>query len=459
MSNRSVHAPFLLLLAVSVAFAQGEDPRRTSFRENLRHTTDSLIAGGRSYADTLIRRGDAATANALALLGSCIDSLVKGGGDFLDGPGRYKLHFTELGMRTTLGVLGFPARLSVHSLLDSLEGELPALMGRRSGCDGCSTRADFDAARRRFEAEAGSLSGVYDDSMATVVEAWEGALDDSVVAFTDSVQHEIENLRSRYEEARDVQSLPRLVASGGIQTHASYRGRDNGVIESAFGPWLTYHNPTGLFVGGAIGWVSRPTPGPDDGSLTAGCEFDLSTVFDASVSYSHYWYSDSSTSPRAGTNQSIEGMFTLDLHAVSLLGSVSYDFGGGSGGAEFTTSLDVSGDIRVPELTLGGRLLLSPTLSATWGDQDERLLQRRLQRVKKKTVVVRSVKPAVIFGIMAYQFSLPARLHLGMFSVEPAFEYIIPADVLDSGRTLLNKDPSTSVPFVSCSLTVTMTVE
>jgi hypothetical protein len=53
----------------------------------------------------------------------------------------------------------------------------------------------------------------------------------------------------------------------------------------------------------------------------------------------------------------------------------------------------------------------------------------------------------------------PARLSPGIFSVEPAFEYIVPADVLDSGRTLLNKDPSTSVPFVSCSLTVMMTVE
>lgn len=459
MSNRCSHAPFFLLFALSVAFAQGENPRRISFREGLRHTADSLIGADRSYADTLLRRGDAAAQNALALLGSCIDSLVKGGGDFLDGPGRNRLRFTELGMRTTLGVLGFPVRVAVHSLLDSLERELPALMGRRGACDGCSTRADFDAAGRRFESEADSLSGVCVDSMAAVVDAWGGALDDSVVAFTDSVEHVIEDLRSRSEEARDARPRPRLVAGGDFQTHSNYRARDNGVIESAFGPSLTYHNPTGLFAGGAIGWVSRPTPGPDDGSLTAGYEFDLSTEFDGSVSYTHFWYSDSSTSPRAATNQSIEGMFTLNLEAVSLLGTVSYDFGGGTGGAEFTTSLDVSRDIMVPGRTLGGELLLSPTLSATWGDQDERLLERRLQRLKKKTVIVRSVKPSDIFGIMAYEFSFPAELRLGMFSIEPALEYIIPADVLDSGRTVLNKDPSTAAAFGSVSLTVTMTFE
>jgi hypothetical protein len=69
------------------------------------------------------------------------------------------------------------------------------------------------------------------------------------------------------------------------------------------------------------------------------------------------------------------------------------------------------------------------------------------------------VKPAVLFGIMAYGFSLPARFQLGTVSVEPVFEYIIPADVLDSGRTLLNKDPSTSVPFVSWAMTVSLAVE
>jgi hypothetical protein len=450
---------FPLILVASCAFAQGEDPRHSYFRESLRHATDSLLAVQRSYADSLFRHGDVATGSALALLESCIDSLVKEGGDSLDGQARDRLHYTELGMRTTLGVLGFPARLSVRSLLRSFETELPALMGRRSVCAGCSTPAGYEAAEKAFLSEADTLGGVCGDSMAGAVQSWEEALDDSVVVFTDSVDREIGRLKSEYAERRASQPVSRLVASGSAVTHTNYRGRDDGVTESAFGSSLTYHHKSGLYAGGAIGWVSRPEPGPDDGSLTAGYEFDLSARFDGSVSYTRYWYSDSSTLPRAATNQSIEGIFTLDLDALNVLGIVSYDFGGGGGGAEFTTSLDVSKDILVPGRTLGGNLILSPALGATWGDQDERLLQRRIQRVKKKSVVVRSVKPAVIFGIMEYEFSFPASLHLGRFSVEPMFEYIIPADVLDSGRSLLNKDPSTPVPFVSCALTLTMTVE
>ena len=459
MSNRSCLALVIFLFTVSLAFSQGTDAQQSQFRERLAHVADSLIAVQHAYADTLILHGNQASGKALLLLGRCIDSLMQAGGDSLDAEGRISLRTTELGMRTTIGTLGFPARSSLRTLLHEFDRDLSALQGRRSDCDGCSRPADYSAALDSFASQSDTLAGVYGDSMATVVESWEDAIDDSVVAFTDSVLFRIRMLTTEYAERRESEPVSRLVACGTFQTHSSYRGRDDGIIESAFGGSLAYHHKTGIFAGGAIGWTSRPTPGPDDVSLEAGYEFDLSSSFDGSLTYTHYWYSDSSTKPQAVTNQSVEGMFTLDMDAVSFLGSLSYDFGGGSGGAEFTASLDVSKDIMVPGKTLGGTLMLSPTLSATWGDQDERLLQRRLIRLRKKVVINRSTKPSVVFGIMEYDVSLPARLHVGMFSVEPLVEYIVPADVLNAGKTLLNKDPSTSNPFVRVSLGVEMTVQ
>jgi hypothetical protein len=459
MSNRSCLALVLLLFPVSLAMSQGENPRRNPFRERLGHLADSVITMQHAYADTLIAHGNQATGKGLLLLGRCVDSLMKAAGDSIDAEGRIALRTTELGMRTTLGTIGFPARSSIHAILHSFDRDMSALQGRKSVCAGCTTPADFSAALELFASESDTLAGIYGDSMATVVEAWEDAIDDSVVAFSDSVLDQISTLTSEYAERRESESVSHLVVGGTFQTHSSYRGRDDGIVESTFGGTLTYHHRTGLFIGGGIGWTSRPTPGPDDGSLDAGYEFDLSSVLDGSLTYTHYWYSDSSTRPQAVTNQSVEGMFTLDLDAVSFLGTLSYDFGGGTGGAEFTATLDVSKDIMVPGKTLGGTLMFSPTLSATWGDQDERLLQRRLEKLKKKVVVVRSAKPALVFGIMAYEVSLPVRLHVGMFSFEPQFEYIIPAGVLNSGRTLLNKDPSTTDPYVSFSLGVEVTVQ
>ena len=458
--NRRYSLVFLFLVAcASGGFCQGESPARSLFRQSLRRTSDSLVAVGSAYADSLLKRGDASASRAIILLGNCIDSLVSGAGDSLDSPARARLSTTGLSMRTTLGVMGFPVRLAVRSLLRSLGNDLPVLLERRSACRGCAAPSDFAAEKRAFASEADSATVFYADSMARLEESWEAALDDSVVAFTDSMTDMIGTLTAGFARNEEDAPVSRLVATGEFQPHSNYRGRDNGVPESVFGPTLAYHHKSGFFASGSVDWVSRPSPGPDDVNLGCGYEVDITPSFGASFSYTHYWYSDSSTSPRAATNQSLEVALTLDPGPVSLAGSLTYDFGGGSGGAEFTTSLDVSRDLVVPGRTLGGTLVLSPALGATWGDQDERLLEKRLERVKKKVVVVRSRMPEVIFGIMDYEFSFPGRLQWGRFSAEPAFQYIVPADVLNSGRTLLNKDPSTAVPFASFSLTLTMIME
>ncbi|HUI11341.1 MAG TPA: hypothetical protein VL221_13505 [Bacteroidota bacterium] len=440
------------------ASARQVDARRDAFGAALRARADTLVAAQHAYADTLVRQGSASTAGALRTFQSYVDSLIRAAGDSLDSEARSRIRFTELGMRTTLGVMGYPVRGALRDLLGSFDRDLSILLGRSTVCGGCSSQPQFDLARRTFAAASDSIAQVNGDSMATLVEAWEDALDDSASTFSDSVLSQVELLKESVAGENQPEKS-RLEVGAAYQAHASYRGRDDGITESSYGPTATYHHRSGLFAGGSIAWTSHPTPGPDDGDLTAGYEFDLSSRLDGSLSYTHYWYSDSSAKPQAVTNQSLGGMFTLDAEAVTLLADLSYDFGGGSGAAEFTATLDVSRDFLLPGRTLGGTLVLSPALGATWGDQDERLLERRLQRAKKKVVVVRTVKPSSIFGIMAYEFSLPARLTAGQLSVEPELDYVVPADVLGSGKFLLTKDPSSTAPFVSAMLTVTMTFE
>ena len=43
--------------------------------------------------------------------------------------------------------------------------------------------------------------------------------------------------------------------------------------------------------------------------------------------------------------------------------------------------------------------------------------------------------------------------------VEPEIDYVVPADVLSSGTPLLNKDPSTTAPFASATLLVSLSLE
>jgi hypothetical protein len=58
---------------------------------------------------------------------------------------------------------------------------------------------------------------------------------------------------------------------------------------------------------------------------------------------------------------------------------------------------------------------------------------------------------------MSYEISLPATLEIAAFSIEPFIGYVVPVNVMN-GKTVLVKDPSTSDPFVSAGLTVSMTV-
>ena len=443
------------ILPLSAASSQSADELRSALRKELRLKADSLVSDERKYADTLFSHGDVYTRTTDSTLRARTDSLLAVAGDSLDAPGRNSARLLALDMGRSLGVVGVPARTTVRLLLTTFEKELRALLASRSACEGCAAPAEFRSEQALFTEQADSLSGYYGDTMATAVEEWEGGLDERVSAFTDSVNEEIQSFVEEYAEYQKEHSF-RLDIEAAYEGHSSYRGRDNGVTESAFGPSATYHHKSGIYAEGAVGWVSHPTSGPDDESLTGGYEFTLSSILNGSVSYTHYWYSDSSTKPQAVTNQSVAGMMMLDIDLLSVTLNISDDFGGG-GGSEITTSLDLSRDLPVSDHAFGGTLKISPTATATWGDQNEKLRQRRIVRAKKKAVVRVSGKPLDIFGIMSYEISLPASLQIGNFSVDPLIGYVLPVNVLN-GKTVLVKDPSTSDPFVTAGLTVSMTV-
>lgn len=444
-----------LLLPLSAACSQGTDALRTAMQKSLRLNADSVALDERLYVDTLFIHGDIYTRAADSTLRARTDSLLKAAGDSLDAPERKSVRTLAIDMERSLGVAGVPALTTVRLLLTIFEKELNTLLGSTSACEGCATRADFQSEQDLFRGEADSLSGFFGDSMATAVEEWETELDERVSAFTDSISEVVRSLASDHAEyLKDHGS--RLDVEAAYESHSNYRGRDNGVSESSFGPSVTYHHKSGMYAEGSIGWVSLPTPGPDDESLTGGYEFTLSPLLNGSLSYTHYWYSASSTKPQAVTNQSVAGMMMLDLDLVSLTLNLSDDFGGGPG-SEITTSLDLSGDLPLSDHAFGGTLKISPTASATWGDQNEKLLQRRIVRAKKKAVVRVSGKPLDVFGIMSYELSLPAELQTGDLTIEPTVGYVLPVNVLN-GKTVLVKDPSTSDPFFTAGVTVTMTL-
>ena len=116
----------LTLLAVTAytAAARQADTRREAFGAALRARADTLVAAQHAYVDSLSAHGAIATTGALGTLQATIDSLVRASWDSLDGESRTTIRFTELGMRTTIGVMGYPVRGAIHDLLGAFDRQL-----------------------------------------------------------------------------------------------------------------------------------------------------------------------------------------------------------------------------------------------------------------------------------------------------------------------------------------------
>jgi hypothetical protein len=147
-------------------------------------------------------------------------------------------------------------------------------------------------------------------------------------------------------------------------------------------------------------------------------------------------------------------MLALTTNVMNATGTLLDDFTAG-GGSEMTIDLALSKDIVISDSAFGGTLKVSPTATATWGQQTERLLQKRITQTKKKEIIRTSGTPYDVFGIMDYELSLPLDFEVGNFTFGPGIAWIIPVDVLNQ-KSVLVKDPSSTSPFLAASLTVAM---
>ena len=149
-------------------------------------------------------------------------------------------------------------------------------------------------------------------------------------------------------------------------------------------------------------------------------------------------------------------MLGLQTDIVGVEGTLLDDFTAG-GGSEISIELELSTDISVSDQLFGGTFRLTPTAAASWGQQSERLLQKRIVKAKKKEIVRVSGSPYDVFSIMSYGLSLPFDYEVGNVAIVPVIEWTLPVDVLNQ-KTVLVKDPSASNAFLSAGLTVSITV-
>jgi hypothetical protein len=238
------------------------------------------------------------------------------------------------------------------------------------------------------------------------------------------------------------------VFSSAYASHNAYRGRDNGFLQQSIAPSVLYRHSSGLSIQASTSWLDDARSQWDNFQLSGGYDFRISEVIGGSLSYTHFWFSDSSKSELSVFTDNAEGGFSFDWPLVSISALGSMNFGKAS---EFTLITSISHDFEIP-LSLYNRVMISPSVSSVLGQQNSDLTTLRTTKAKgKKASVTTSTqtKSVSTFSVLDYELSLPSTIELGPVTLAPSVTYIIPLNVVDA---------STRKPFVNLEFSIFLTI-
>lgn len=423
---------------------------RKDLAKSTQLVVDTTFTGLQRHVVTIAGSISKAVSDAKKQIAALTDILIRSAQDSLDASRQDSLRF--LGKSLELQFASHES--SMRSYLDARSSNVMEVLrsakGRFSICTDCEERSSFDERLADFKDLADSLvSGFHDTTVETAEErrdlladALDAARDSLLDVRDDLVDHRLSDIDAwRYE-------VSRLVLSSAFASHNAYRGRDNGLLQQSYAPSVMYRHSSGMSIQGSTYWMKDEGNRWDNFQLTGGYEFRFSEVVGGSLSYTHFWFNDSSKSELSVFTDNAQGGFTFDWPVLSVgaLGSIS--FGTAS---EFTLTTSISHSFEIP-LTLYNRVTVSPSFSWVLGQQNSELTSLLTTKAKgRRAGVITSAqtKSTITFSILDYELSIPATIELGPVTIAPSATYIIPFNVLDA---------STRKSFINLELGIFLTI-
>jgi hypothetical protein len=416
------------------------------FRSVHRHAEATVLGGGQ-IIDSLSGSTSAAISRARTHLNSIVDSLILAARDSLDAPRQDSLHLVGTLLAPRLTSIEPATRQLLATLHSVLAHELSEAGKRFSDCEECESNADFDGRFADFREFTDSLMSAFHDTTSSVIDNQR----DLILDTHDTVRDSLLDARDYFIDNRlndiDVRRYraTRFVVSSGYSTHNSYRGRDNGLVQQVYSPSVTFRHSSGLSLQASTYWLSETPKSWDDFQVMAGYDVRFNEIAGASLSYTHFWFSDSSRSQLSVFTDNAQVGISFDWPALSLAALGSMNFGKAS---EFTLTTSISHDFVIP-LSLYNQITIEPTVSSVIGGQNSQLTTLRTTLLKRRTIVTTQHSVTNSFGILDYEFSLPATIEIGPVSLAPTITYIIPFNIVDasSRKSFVDFDFSISLIF------------
>jgi hypothetical protein len=414
---------------------------------SVQHFVDSTVHLESLYVDSLIGSTNAQVGSATIDLGSLTDSLVFLAQDSLDDHRMDSLRLVTRSLQQQMAMVETEARKLYNGLLGDLTENLVKGKNIYTRCDGCQFAEEFEAKLSDFREVADSLRENFHDVASSLRDDQSEIIRDNFELFRDSLVQVRDNLIERRLDEIDFElyTASRFVVSTGYSSHNSYRGRDNGTIQQMVAPMIEYCHSSGLSIAASTAWLDKTSKHWGDFLLSAAYNMTLGNSVHVSVSYAHFWFSDSSKTAKSVFTGEASAGLSVDWPVLSPGVTASLDIGSSN---EFTLMIFISHSFEIP-LSLYRKISIEPRITAAVGEQNSELTILRTKGAKGKRVVGTQTQVKNSFGILDYEVALPLTIELGRVKFVPAMTYIIPLNVLDQ---------STASGFLNVDFTISLTI-
>ena len=400
---------------------------------SIQRSADSTLQTERRYSDSLIAAVAYIAEKAVTRIDLLADSLIQSAHDSLDAPRRDTLRFVTKSLQQRLLAFGDTTKQAVGGTISHFVDGLTEGKKTYSVCDSCESGPDFNDRFEQFQDFVDNLHETLRDTTSALIDDRKDLFQDGEETIHDSLadlrDNLIDNRLNEIDYRRCVAT--RLTVSTGYSSHTTYRGRDNGVPQQMLAPSLAFHHSSGFGIEISTYWLDQTLKRWDDVAASLSYEFTAGSIIDGALSYSHFWFSDSSRSSKSVFKNAFGASLSLNWPVLSL--SIDGDLATGAA-SEFALAASASHNFEIP-LTLYNKISIEPTLTATIGEQNSTLTTIRTKGAKGKKVVGIDAQTSNMFGILDYELSLPVTIDLGPVTISPSITFIVPLNVIDESTT------------------------
>jgi hypothetical protein len=401
--------------------------------DSIQRFADSSLQTKRHYSDSLVAAVVFIAEKANTQINLLADSLIRSAHDSLDASRKDTLRAVTKSLQQRLLAFRDTTRQAVSGPISDFFDDLTKARRTYSVCDSCESGTDFDDRFGQFREFVDNLGEEFHDTTSALMDDRKDIFQDRYESIHDSLADLRDNLIENRLNEIDYQRYfaTRFSVSTGYSSHTTYRGRDNGVPQQMIAPSVAFHHSSGLGVEVSTYWLDQTPKRWDDVAASVSYEFTAGSLVSGGLSYSHFWFSDSSLSSKSVFKNGFGASLSLNWPVLSL--SLEGDLATGTA-SEFTLAASASHEFDIP-LTLYNMLSIEPTLTATIGEQNSTLTTLRTKEAKGKKVVGITTQTNNTFGILDYEASLPVALILGPVTLSPSVTYIVPFNVIDESTT------------------------